>query len=134
MLRRQKHALYDPLCVHPIAVSECGSPAYLLKSRGCSFNHMLLIQVEIGPRKRDVQTSLGRRTSTLVAQCQIFPPFFAQCPFEIGGIACVVLSHAFCLVFIGIARVPLRYPFVGGYRTSTSHALQGGNAQKRGRG
>ena len=41
-----------------------------------------------------------------------------------------------CLVFIGyrasIAEIPLFGG--GGYRTSTSHAFQGGNAQKRGRG
>ena len=46
-----------------------------------------------------------------------------------GGVAPI------CLVFIGyrasIAEIPL---LRGGYRTSTSHALQGGNAQKRGRG
>ena len=46
-----------------------------------------------------------------------------------GGIAPI------CLVFIGyrtsIAEIPLSR---GGYRTSTSHALQGGNTQKRGRG
>ena len=46
-----------------------------------------------------------------------------------GGIAPI------CLVFIGyrasIAEIPL---LRGGYRTSTSHALQGGNAQKGGRG
>ena len=46
-----------------------------------------------------------------------------------GGIAPI------CLVFIGyrasIAEIPLSR---GGYRTSTSHVLQGGNAQKRGRG
>ena len=46
-----------------------------------------------------------------------------------GGIAPV------CLVFIGyrasIAEIPL---LRGGYRTSTSHAPQGGNTQKRGRG
>ena len=46
-----------------------------------------------------------------------------------GGIAPV------CLVFLGyrasIAEIPL---LRGGYRTSTLHALQGGNAQKRGRG
>ena len=39
------------------------------------------------------------------------------------------------LVFIGyragIAEIPA---LVGGYRTSTSHALQGGNTLKRGRG
>ena len=44
-----------------------------------------------------------------------------------GGIALI------CLFFIGyragIAEIPL---LRGGYRTSTSHALQGGNAQKRG--
>ena len=47
-----------------------------------------------------------------------------------GGIAPI------CLVFIGyragIAEIPLLRG--GGYRTSTSHALQGGKAQKRGRG
>ena len=41
-----------------------------------------------------------------------------------------------CLVFTGyrasIAEMPLLRG--GGYRTSTSDALQGGNAQKRGRG
>ena len=46
-----------------------------------------------------------------------------------GGIAPI------CLVFIGyrasIAEIPL---LRGGYRTSTSHALHGGNAQTRGRG
>ena len=46
-----------------------------------------------------------------------------------GGIAPI------CLVVIeyraSIAEIPL---LRGGYRTSTSHALQGGNAQKRGRG
>ena len=46
-----------------------------------------------------------------------------------GGIAPI------CLVFIGyrasIAEIPL---LRAGYRTSTSHALQGGNAEKRGRG
>ena len=46
-----------------------------------------------------------------------------------GGIAPI------CLVFIGyragIAEIPL---LRGGYRTSTSHALQGGNAQKKERG
>ena len=58
------------------------------------------------------------------------PPYRAQYPFETEeGIARV------CLVFIGhrtsIAEIPL---WGGGYRASTSHALQGGNAQKRGRG
>ena len=47
-----------------------------------------------------------------------------------GGIAPI------CLVFIGyrasIAEIPLLRG--GGYRTSTSHALQGGNAQERVRG
>ena len=46
-----------------------------------------------------------------------------------GGIAPI------SLVFIGyrasIAEIPL---LRGGYRTSTSHALQWGNAQKRGEG
>ena len=46
-----------------------------------------------------------------------------------GGIAPI------CLVFIGyrasIAEIPL---LRGGYRTSILHALQGGNAQKRGTG
>ena len=47
-----------------------------------------------------------------------------------GGIAPI------CLVFVGyrasIAEIPLLRG--GGYRTSTSHALQGRKAQKRGRG
>ena len=47
-----------------------------------------------------------------------------------GGIAPI------CLVFIGyrtsIAEIPLFGG--GGYGTSASHALHGGNAQKRGRG
>ena len=46
-----------------------------------------------------------------------------------GGVAPI------CLVFTGyrasIAEIPL---LRGGYRTSTSHALQGGKAQKKGRG
>ena len=45
------------------------------------------------------------------------------------------ISQVFCLVFIGyrtsIAEIPL---FWAGYRTSTSHALQGETLQKRGRG
>ena len=65
----------------------------------------------------------------LAAQCGI-PPHIAQYPFEIVWQRGV--SHAFCLVFIGYrastAEIPLLW---GGYRTSTSHALQGGNAQKR---
>ena len=68
----------------------------------------------------------------LAAQCEIPPPYRAI-PFQDsiaeGGIAPI------CLVFTGyrasIAEIP---PLWGGYRTSTSHALQGGNAQKRGRG
>ena len=65
------------------------------------------------------------------------PPYIAQCPFEIVSQRGV--SHAFALISKGIAQVSLRgiYPFCaggGGCRTSTSHALQGGTAQKRGRG
>ena len=68
----------------------------------------------------------------LATQFEI-PPHIAQYPFEI------VLQRgvldAFCLVFIwyraSIAEIPL---LRGWYRTSSSHALQGGNAQKRGRG
>ena len=67
----------------------------------------------------------------LAAQCEVPPPYRAI-PFRDsiaeGGIASI------CLVFMGyrasIAEIPLLW---GGYRTSTSHALQGGNAQKRGR-
>ena len=46
------------------------------------------------------------------------------------------VSHPFALFSKGIAPVSLRYPFWGGggYRTSTSHALHGGNAQTGGRG
>ena len=46
-----------------------------------------------------------------------------------GGIAPV------CLVFKGYrATIAERPLLTGGYRTSTSHVLQGGNAQKKGRG
>ena len=46
-----------------------------------------------------------------------------------GGIAPV------CLVFKGYRAIIAEIPLLrGGYRTSTLHALQGGNAQKRGRG
>ena len=46
------------------------------------------------------------------------------------------VSHPFALFSEGIAQVSLRYLFCrgGGCRTSTLHALQVGNAQKRGRG
>ena len=67
----------------------------------------------------------------LAAQCEI-PPHIAQYPF--GIVSQRGVSHPFALFSKGIAQVSLRYPFVGGHRTSTSHALQGGNAQKRGRG
>ena len=70
--------------------------------------------------------------TSLVAQCEIPPPI-AQYPFEIVSQRGV--SHPFALFYIwyraSIAEIPL---LRGGYRTSTSHALQGGNAQKRGRG
>ena len=70
----------------------------------------------------------------LAAQCEIPPPYRAI-PFRDsiaeGGIASI------CLVFIGyresIAEIPLLRGG-GGYRTSTSHVLKGGNAEKRGRG
>ena len=40
-----------------------------------------------------------------------------------------------CFQRASCKQVSLRYPFCGGgHRTSASHALQGGNAQKRGRG
>ena len=72
---------------------------------------------------------------TLAAQSEIPPPHRAQDPFEIVSQRGV--SHAFCLVCIGyrasIAEIPLLRGG-GGYRTSTSHALKGGIAQKRGRG
>ena len=69
---------------------------------------------------------------SLAAQCEI-PPHIAQYPFEIVSQRGV--SHPFALFSWGIAQVSLRYPFLeGGYRTSTSHAPQGGNAPKRGRG
>ena len=72
------------------------------------------------------------RVRSLAAQCKI-PPHIAQYPFEVVSQRGV--SHPFCLVFIGcrasIAEIPL---LRGGLRTSTSHALQGGNTQKRGRG
>ena len=46
-----------------------------------------------------------------------------------GGIAPI------CLVFTGYRASIAEIPLLGGeYRISTLHALQGGNAQKRGRG
>ena len=60
-------------------------------------------------------------------------PHIAQYLFEIVSQRGV--SHPFALLSCGIARKYRRdTPFVGGYRASTSHALQGGNSQKRGRG
>ena len=70
-----------------------------------------------------------RVLSIVTAQREI-PPHIAQYPFEIVSQRGV--SHPFAL--FGIAQVSLRYPFWGGYRTSTSHTLQGGDAQKKGRG
>ena len=72
----------------------------------------------------------GQSFPNLAAQCDI-PPHIAI-PFR-DSLAEGV-SHPFALFSWGIVQVSLRYPFSGGYRTSTSHALQGGNAQKRGRG
>ena len=40
----------------------------------------------------------------------------------------------FCLVFIGHRASIAEIPLLWGYRISTSHALQGVNAQTRGRG
>ena len=60
-----------------------------------------------------------------------------KCPFSshFGHLARSAPKSAFCLVFMwyraSIAEIP---PLWGGYRTSTLHALQGGNARKRGRG
>ena len=69
----------------------------------------------------------------LAAQCEIPPPLSRNTLSDSiaeGGIAPI------CLVFIGyrasIAEIPLLGG--GGYRTPTSHALQGGKAQKKGRG
>ena len=76
---------------------------------------------------------MSRKLIPLAAQCEI-PPHIAQYPFEI--VSQRVVSHEFCLVFIEyrarIAEIPLLRG--EGYRTSTSHALQQGNAQRRGRG
>ena len=75
----------------------------------------------------------GGKGTSLAAQCEI-PPLSRNAlarydSIAEGGIAPI------CLVFTGyranIAEIPL---WRGGYHTSTSHALQGGNAQKRGRG
>ena len=78
---------------------------------------------------------VGYRCTTdgtaLAAQCEI-PPYRAI-PFRDsiaeGGIAPI------CLVFIGyragIAEIPL---LRRGYRTSTSHALQGGKRSEKGEG
>ena len=83
------------------------------------------------PRTQSANEQFWGQTS-LVAQCEMPPPYRAI-PFRDsiaeGGIAPV------CLVFIGyrasIAEIPL---LRGGYRTSTLHGLQLGNAQKRARG
>ena len=60
-------------------------------------------------------------------------PHIAQYPFEIVSQRGV--SQPICLVFIGyranIAEIPL---LRGGIAPPLPHALQGGNAQKRGRG
>ena len=69
---------------------------------------------------------------TLAAKCEI-PPSYRAIPFRDsiaeGGIAPI------CLVFIGCRARIAEIPFLrGGYRTSSSHALHRGNAQKRGRG
>ena len=78
-----------------------------------------------------------QRWLSLEARCEIPTPPIAQYPVEIVSQRGV--SHAFCLVFTGyrasITEIPLlRGGGGGGSRTSTSHALQGGNAQKRGTG
>ena len=74
--------------------------------------------------------SQRHRYQNLAAQCEIPPPYRAI-PFRDsiaeGGIAPI------CLVFIGYRASIAEIPLWGGDRTSTSHALQGGNAQ-RGRG
>ena len=83
--------------------------------------------------EQTLQKLRTNRIMSLAAQCEIPPPYRAI-PFRDriaeGGLAPI------SLVFIGyrasIAEIPLLWG--GGYRTSTSHALQGGNAQKRGRG
>ena len=67
----------------------------------------------------------------LAAQCEI-PPHFAQYLFEI--VSQRRASHPFAFVSCGIMQVSLIPLLWGGYRTSTLHALQGGNAEKRGRG
>ena len=87
------------------------------------------LEMFVGDRRHENSNEQGLRH--LAAQCEI-PPHRAI-PFRDsiaeGGIAPI------CLLFRGyrasIAEIPLGG---GGYRTSTSHALQGGNAQKRGRG
>ena len=72
----------------------------------------------------------GKLEKALGGPMRDIPPHIAQYPFEIVSQRGV--SH---LVFTGyrasIAEIPL---LRGGYRTSTLHALQGGNAQKRRRG
>ena len=45
------------------------------------------------------------------------------------------VSRQFSLFSCGITQASPRYPFCGGgYRASTSHALPGGKAQKKGEG
>ena len=75
---------------------------------------------------------LSGGTPTLSGPVRDTPPYRAI-PFR-DGIAEGSIAPIY-LVFIGyragIAEIPL---LRGVYRTSTSHTLQGGNAQKRGRG
>ena len=94
--------------------------------------------LEIGGKTCSKKDSCDPSNHTLTAPLsgpvRDIPPYLAR-PFRDdiaeGGIAPI------CLVFIGyrasIAEIPLLRGG-GGYRTSTSHALQGGNGQKRGRG
>ena len=96
----------------------------------------VLFSVRLRPKSRPITWARGDPDRlwlrTLSGPVRDTPPYRAI-PFRDsiagGGIAPI------CLVFIGyrasIAEIPL---LRGVYRTSTSHALQKGNAQKRGEG
>ena len=87
------------------------------------------------PRKR--RTGFVPRTwftefssvRTLEAQCQIPPPI-AQDPFEIVSQRGGYRAHLPCFHVVS-REYRWDTPFEGRYRTSTLHALPGGNAQKR---
>ena len=79
----------------------------------------------------DIPNMATLNDAILAAQCEMPPPYRAI-PFRDsiaeGGIARVFL--VFIKYLASIAEIPLLWG--GGYRTSTSYTLQGGNVQGRG--